>query len=130
MGRTHDDIVPRAENFAQPMKRIFEIGLTGGVSLAVLAFGGTEAPYFSIVQITILGLGVLLLATYHSAPLINSRPPVVIPLLLVAFVLAQWFHLPGARNSPGEASFRAISIAPYETLSHLPVLATYFAAFY
>jgi hypothetical protein len=61
------------------MKRIFEIGLTGGVILSTLAFGGTEMPYFSVVQITILGLGVLLFATYNSAFARDSRLPVVIP---------------------------------------------------
>ena len=112
------------------MKHIFEFGLIGGVLLAALAFGGTEMPYFSVVQTTFLGLGALLLATCTSASVRDRRLPVVIPFLLVAFVIAQWIHLPGSRNSSGGASYRTISIAPYETLSHLLVLFTYLAAFY
>src|ERR1700682_3479182 len=96
----------------QRMKHIFEIGLIGGVMLATLAFGGTEMPYFSIVQITFLGLGVL------------------IPLSLVVFVLLQCVHLLGSKNSLDGASLSGISVAPYETLSHLLVLVTYLAAFY
>src|ERR1700737_761095 len=112
------------------MKYIFEVGLIGGVMLAALAFGGTEMPYFSIVQITFLGLGVLLLATYNSTLIRDPRPPVMIPLSLVVFVLLQCVHLPGSRNSSDGVSLSAVSIAPYETLSHLLVLVTYLAAFY
>src|ERR1700682_1763332 len=127
----------------QRMKHIFEIGLIGGVMLATLAFGGTEMPYFSIVQITFLGLGVLLLAAYNSTLMRDPRPPVVIPLLLVVFVLLpcvplllvvfvllQCVHLLGSKNSLDGASLSGISVAPYETLSHLLVLVTYLAAFY
>jgi len=114
----------------QRMKHIFEIGLIGGVMLATLAFGGTEMPCFSIVQITFLGLGVLLLAAYNSTLMRDPRPPVVIPLSLVVFVLLQCVHLLGSKNSLDGASLSGISVAPYETLSHLLVLVTYLAAFY
>src|SRR6202171_6682130 len=100
------------------MKHIFEFGLIGGVLLAALAFGGTEMPYFSVVQITFLGLGALLLATCTSASVGDRRLPVVIPLLLVAFVIAQWVHLSGSRNSSGGSSYRIISIALSRARSH------------
>jgi O-antigen ligase len=112
------------------MKHILEIGLVGGVVLAALAFGGTEAPYFSVVQIAFLCLGIMVLATYNSTRTGNPRLPVMIPFLLLAFVLLQWVHLPGSRSPFAGASSSGISIAPYETLSQLLVLVTYFAAFY
>lgn len=112
------------------MKRIFEIGLTSGVVLAALAFGGTEAPYISAVQIALLGLGILLVVAYNSTLAGNPRLPFMIPLLLLAVVLVQWVQFPGARNLLDGASFSGMSIAPYETLSHFLLLATYLAAFY
>ena len=130
MALTWVEITPRGENFSHTMNRIFEIGLIGGLILAAFAFGGTETAYFSIVQITLLGLGVLLLVTYNSVFVRDARPPVAIPFLLVAFVLVQWVHLPGSRNSLDAASFSGISIAPYQTLSQLLALVAYLAAFY
>jgi O-antigen ligase len=120
------------------MKRIFEIGLVSGVVLAALAFGGTETPYFSVVQVLLLGLAILLLATYKTTPVRDPRLPVMVPLLLVIFVLLQWVRFPGpagavfgyTRNPLDGASFGGISIAPYETLSSFLVLVTYLAAFY
>src|SRR5258708_6623482 len=97
-GSVNRQVIPRGENLGQAMKHIYEIGLTGGFILAALAFGGTETPYFSVVQITLLGLGVLLLVTYDSTQMRDPRPPVVIPLLLVGFTLMQWFHLPLLKN--------------------------------
>jgi O-antigen ligase len=101
------------------MRKIFGIGLVGGVALAVLAFGGTETPTISIVQIAILGLAILLLMTFDSLQVGSLKVPVLFSVVLVTFVLLQW-----ARFSSG------ISIAPYETLSHLLLLVTYLAAYY
>jgi O-antigen ligase len=120
------------------MNRIFEVGLMSGVVLAVLAFGGTESPYFSVVQVLLLGLAILFLATYKTTPERDPRLPVMIPLLLVIFVLLQWVRRPGGAgavfghtgNPLAGASFRGISVAPYETLSSFLVLVTYLAAFY
>jgi O-antigen ligase len=120
------------------MKRVYEIGLMSGVTLAALAFGGTERPYISVVQIALLGLGVLFLATYKAAPAANRKFPITIPLLLVLIVIVQWVHLPSPsgtlsgniRYPLDGAMLIRISIAPYETLSHLLLLVTYLAAFY
>ena len=78
------------------MVRVSKICLISVVVLAALAFGGTEGPYFSVVQVVLLGLGVLLLATYSAARLDKPRLPVAIPLLLVALVLLQIAPLPSS----------------------------------
>ncbi len=101
------------------MRKIFEVGLIGGVVLAVLAFGGTETPTISIVQIAVLGVAILLLMTFDSLQVGSLKVPVFFSVVLVTFVLLQW-----ARFSSG------ICIAPYETLSHMVLLVMYLAAFY
>jgi O-antigen ligase len=120
------------------MMRVSEICLISVVVLATLAFGGTEGPYFSVVQVVLLGLGVLLLATYRTVQLGKPRLPVAIPLLLVALVLLQIAPLPSSVvqlfGAPEDrltgTSFVNVSIAPYQTLSGLVILLTYLAAFY
>ncbi len=120
------------------MVRIIEIGLISAVVLAVLAFGGTEPLAFSVVQVVLLGLGILLLVAYDTPRVGKPRLPVAIPLFLVALVLLQIAPLPASvvrlfhntGNQPSGASFASISIAPYETLSYLVLLLTYLAAFY
>jgi O-antigen ligase len=120
------------------MVHVSKICLISVVVLAALAFGGTEGPYFSVVQVVLLGLGVLLLATYSAAGLDKPRLPVAIPLLLVALVLLQIAPLPSSVvqlvGAPGDrlngTSFVNVSIAPYKTLSDLVILLTYLAAFY
>jgi putative inorganic carbon (hco3(-)) transporter len=124
----------RAENIPaqkeQPVKHIYEISLVTGIMLSALAFGGTEMPYFSVVQLMFLGLSFLLLATHNSPMTRGPKLPVVIPFLLVVFVLAQCVQFPSLRNSPDSIASSAISVAPYETLSHFLILVTYLAAFY
>ncbi len=120
------------------MLRIAEVGLISAVVLAVLAFGGTEPLAFSVVQVVLLGLGVLLLVTYGTPRVGKPRIPVAIPLFMVCLVLLQIAPLPAsvlqlfhhAGNPLGRTSFATISVAPYETASHLVVLLTYLAAFY
>ncbi len=120
------------------MLRIAEVGLISAVVLAVLAFGGTEPLAFSVVQILLLGLGVLLLVTYSTPGVGKPKLPVAIPLFLVALVLLQIVPLPASVIQPfhktgaqlSGTSFSSVSIAPYETLSHLVFLLTYLAAFY
>jgi O-antigen ligase len=120
------------------MVRIVEIGLISAAVLDVLAFGGTDPLFFSVVQIVLFGLGILVLVT-HGTPRIGKPSfTVAIPLLLAALVLLQIAPLPASvvqlfhhtGNQLSGASFASISIAPYETLSHLIILLTYMAAFY
>jgi O-antigen ligase len=101
------------------MKKIFEIGLIGGVGLAVLAFGGTETPTISIVQILFLSLAISLLMTFDSPQAGSPKLPVLFSVVLVTFVFIPRVCFP-----------KGISIAPYETLSHLLLLVMYLAAFY
>lgn len=120
------------------MGRVAEIGLVLSLFWAVLAYGGTEPPYFSLVQVLLLGLSVFLLLgdrpRGHSSP----RVPVVVPLLLVGLVVLQLVPLPTsviqllreAGPDPSRAYSTTISMAPHETLSHLLLLLTYLAAFY
>ena len=123
---------------SEPMVRIFEIGLISAVALAVLAFGGAEPLAFSVVQIVLLGLGILLLVAYGTPRAGTPRLPVAIPLFLVALVLLQIAPLPASvirlfhntGNQLSRTSFASVSIAPYETLSYLVLLLTYLAAFY
>ena len=117
--------------------RICEFCLISAVVLAALTYGGTEAPYFSVVQILILGLGILLFARYSTTRPDQPRLPVA-PLFLIALVLLQIELLPGSvvqlfdrtRDQFSGTSFAPISLAPYETISQLFILLTYLAAFY
>jgi O-antigen ligase len=118
--------------------RIAEAGLIIAVWIAVLAFGGAAPPFFLPTQIIILGLGVLLLSASLRAPLTTARVPLTIHLLIIALVLVQILPLPTflvARfGSPpygtaGHAG-HVLSIAPYQTTSHLLLLVTYLTAFY
>jgi O-antigen ligase len=105
--------------------------------IAVLAFGGTAAPFFLFTQLIIIGIAVLLLVVNLCSPLTDIRFPTT-PLALIALVLLQIvpFPAPLARvfsasgdGSPGATRF-TLSVAQYQTVSHLLLLVTYLAAFY
>jgi len=131
-------LVAESTVILEPMVRIVEIGLISAVVLAVLAFGGTEPLAFSVVQVVLLGLGILLLATYGTRRVGKPRLPVAIPLFLVVLILLQIAPLPASvirlfhntDNQLNRTSFASVSIAPCETLSYLVLLLTYLAAFY
>ena len=63
-----------ADRHANPkcMARIAQIGLISALVLAVLAFGETEPLYFSVVQILLLGLAILLVVSYGT-PRVGTR---------------------------------------------------------
>jgi O-antigen ligase len=103
--------------------RIAEAGLVIAIWIAVLAFGGASPAFFLPTEVIILGLGVLLLSASLRAPLSADCFPTFVPIVLVALVLLQILPLAG-RGS------HTISIAPYQTLSQLLLLATYLTAFY
>jgi O-antigen ligase len=118
--------------------RIAEAGLIIAIWIAVLAFGGTSPPFFLATQLIILGLGAVLLSLSLRAPLAASALPVAVPVALLAWVLLQILPLPAflapSCASPhiafAGATHCTISIAPYQTVSHLILLVTYFTAFY
>lgn len=126
---------PRAKN---RMDRIAQIGLISAMVWAVLAFGGTEPLSFSVAQILLLALGMLLVLTHGSGLVARPRFPVAVPLLLVALVLLQIVPLPtsvvhflrGGADLSTDTSHATISISGYDTVAHLLLLLTYLAAFY
>ena len=120
------------------MLRIAEAGLSIAIWIAVLAFGGTSPPFFFVSQVIILGLGVLLLSASLRAPLAAIRFPLLTPLSLIALVLLQIFPIPAFPGLRVESLTYALaghtghtlSVAPYQTVSHLLLLVTYLTAFY
>ena len=120
------------------MIRTTLIGLIAALIVAVAAFGGTEASYFAISQITLLALSILLLLFYRPSPGVELKLPVWIPLLLVSLILLQTVPLPlsviqflGGKATAGVAGpLVPISFAPYETIFNLMILISCFAAFY
>lgn len=120
------------------MLHIAEAGLSVAMWTAVLAFGGTSPPFFLVTEVIILGLGILFLAFSLRSPLTATRLPVVVPVALVALVLLQILPLP-AFLAPLYASPQidlagdtrhTLSVAPYQTVSQLLLLATFLTAFY
>ena len=118
------------------MLRISEAGLIVAIWAAVLAFGGTSPPFFLVTQVIILGLGILLVSASLRTPLTTIGFPVVVPAALIGWVVLQIVPLP-AFLVPSNASLHSascggvtLSFAPYQTVSHLILLATYLTAFY
>jgi O-antigen ligase len=118
--------------------RIAEAGLIIAIWIAVLAFGGTSPPFFLVTQVIILGLGVFLLSVSLRAPVTAMRLPLAVPMTLIALVVLQILPLP-AFLAPLHASQHialaggtrhTLSVAPYQTASHLILLATLLTAFY
>jgi O-antigen ligase len=120
------------------MVRLLEVGLIGAVCVAVLSFGGTAPRFFAVTQVIILGLAAVFLLSGEFSRAAPIRFPVAGPLLLVAFVLLQVCPLPVSLaplfgrtldELPGGSHF-TISMAQYQTVSHLLLLVTYLTAFF
>ncbi len=120
------------------MVRLLEVGFVGAVCVAVLAFGGTAPSFVAIAQVIILGLGILFILSGQFSRITSTHIPIASPLLLVAFVLLQVCPLPVALaplfgRAPddlvGESHF-TVSMAQYQTVSHLVLLVTYLVAFF
>jgi len=118
--------------------RIAEVGLGAAVCLSVLAFGGTAAPFFLVPQLIVLALGAFVVSASPRSTLASVRLPLSAPLLLVALVLLQILPLPASFaqsfGAPGDdflgPGHFTLSIAPYQTVSHLLLLITCLTAFY
>ena len=119
------------------MVRLLEVGLTVAVCVAVLAFGGTAPSFFAVTQVIILGLGVLFVVSGQFSRVISIHIPIASPLLLLALVLLQVCPLPVSLaplfgRAPddllGESHF-TVSMAQYQTVSHLLLLVTYLTVF-
>src|SRR3989441_10036323 len=120
------------------MLRFLEIGLIGAVCAAVLAFGGTAPSFFFATQVIVLSLGVLLLLAGQRSRVAPIHLPVALPLLLIVLVLLQILPLPASaaplfgrtlEDLAGRSHF-TVSIAQYQTVSHLLLLVTYLNAFF
>jgi O-antigen ligase len=120
------------------MVRWLEVGLVGAVCVAVLAFGGTAPSFFALTQVVILGLAA---AFFLSGRFSHGTPfhlPFASPLLLVALVILQLCPLPASlaplfgrsRNDLPSRSHFTVSMAQYQTTSHLLLLVTYLTAFF
>jgi O-antigen ligase len=118
--------------------RIAGAGLSIAIWIAVLAFGGASPPFFLPTQVIILGLAVFLLSVSVRSPLTAIRFPWIAPVCLVALVLLQIIPLPGFYGSSfgserhaltGQTGF-SLSVAPYQTVSHLLLLVAYLTGFY
>jgi len=105
--------------------------------MSVLAFGGTVAPFFCVAQLTILFLGIFVLFSSLRSPLNIIRPLHMMSLLLIVLVLLQIVSFPTsfaplfqARQEVLRGRSFTLSLAPYQTVSHFLLLATYWTAFY
>ena len=120
------------------MLRITTIGLIAALTVAAIAYGGTETSYFALSQVVLLALSILLLLFYRPTPGAELKLPMLVPLLLVCLILLQTIPLPvslihflGGKSTAGVAgSLIPISFAPYETIFNLMILVAYLAAFY
>jgi len=118
--------------------RIAEAGLSIAIWIAVLAFGGTSPPFFFLTQIIIFGLGILLVSSSLRGPLTTIPIPVIVPSSLIALALLQIVPWPAFMARLFGSQFAALagktsytlSVAPYQTVSHLLLLVTYLTAFY
>jgi O-antigen ligase len=117
---------------------VAEAGLSVSIWSAVLAFGGAAPPFFLIPQLIVLVLGFFVLASSLQSPLSSIRLPFAVPLLLIAWVLLQIVPLPVPLASAAgvltdglpDHSLSTLSVARYQTVSQLFLLATYLIAFY
>src|SRR6266550_2394155 len=120
------------------MVRMLEVGLVGAVCVAVLAFGGTAPSFFAVTQLIILGMGVLLVLSGRFSRVTCTHIPIASPLLLFAFVLLQVCPLPvclaplfgRAPDDLVAKSYFTVSMAQYQTVSHLLLLVTYLTVFF
>src|SRR6266513_1706419 len=120
------------------MVRLLEVGFVGAVCVAVLTFGGTAPSFFAVTQLIILGMGVLFALSGRFSRVTSAHIPIASPLLLFAFVLLQACPLPVSLaplfgRAPDDLvakSYFTVSMAQYQTVSHLLLLVTYLTAFF
>ena len=120
------------------MSRLVEVSLILGVGFAALAFGGTEAPTFALVQILFFGVAALVLARGPASfPKFTTPWALAIPAMLTALVLLQLCPLPSGlvqRLTGREDSIPwanpHLSIEPFSTRAHILILLSCFVAFY
>jgi O-antigen ligase len=120
------------------MVRLLEVGLVGAVCLSVLAFGGTAPTFFAVTQVIVLGLTAVFLFSGQFSRAASIHFPVASPLLLVALVLLQVCPFPvslaplfgRAHDDLPAGTHFTLSMAQYQTVSHLLLLVSYLTAFF
>ena len=127
------------------MLKIAEASLIFCLTAAVLAFGGTEAISFAVVEIVLLGAVLAVLIGSKDFEWAGSWRSAAVPAALIALVIFQVVPLPGAllrllrpddgawsATLPGshDHSFSSLSIAPYNTRIHLILVVCGAAVFF
>lgn len=120
------------------MSRVVEASLILGITLAVLAFGGTEPASFALVEVLLLGVSALLVANPSGVALSALWRALLVPAAVLCVILVQLCPLPvhllerfAARENPGTgAPLAHLSIEAYSTRAHLLIFLTCSAAFY
>lgn len=120
------------------MARLVEVTLILGVGFAVLAFGGTEAPSFALVQVLFFGVAAVVLARGRESFLKFTTPwAIAIPTMLTAVVLLQLCPLPSGvvQRLTGREDLTPwanphLSIEPFSTRTHILILLSCIVAFY
>jgi O-antigen ligase len=125
--------------------KIAEASLIFCVTAAVLAFGGTEAISFAVVEMVLLGAVLAVLIGSKDFEWAGSFRSAAVPAALIALVIFQLVPLPGAlirllrpdngawnATLPGSDhhSFSSLSIAPYNTRNHLILVVCCAAVFF
>ncbi len=119
------------------MVRTAEVALMVGILCAVLAFGGADAGTFALVEVLLLGVSALVVASPHGFGALRRLKGFAVPAFLVAIVLLQLCPLPRfllplfAHPLDREpVSQRTMTLAPYDTRSQFLILLTCLAGFY
>ena len=115
-----------------------EVALIAGISLAVLAFGGTDATTFAVVEIVFAAVAILFLARPEPAREYLSPAMIAIPTVLIGAVLFQlcplplsWIDLASTEDLPGGTRhFATVTIEPFATRVHLLLLLTCVISFF
>ena len=107
-----------------------QISLLSAITVAVLAFGGTEPASFAVVEILLAGVAIAFLARRNYAHFSFSKGMLMAPTLLICVILMQLCSLPVAlarRVAAGQiwdahTRFRTLTIEPFATRAHLLIL--------
>ncbi|MBI4466555.1 MAG: O-antigen ligase family protein, partial [Acidobacteria bacterium] len=101
------------------MKKVERLALAGllvAVGMAVAGYGGVEPVWFAGVELLLFGVGLVGVVGLSDETLAGLP---WMPLLVMGLVVVQWLPWP-----------RPLSVAPYETETHLLRLVAYLVAFY
>lgn len=113
------------------MLKIAEASLIFCVTAAVLAFGGTEPISFAIVETVLLGAAAAALVGSKDYEWASLQRTAAVPAALIGLVILQLVPLPASLlrllrpawdGTSSGSTFSSLSIAPYNTRTHLILL--------